>query len=136
MKAIITVDVPEHQIGQEVSAYFKDSMCVKGMCESETEVYAKHDEEVIKETVASIWGKPPYIEYIDNLIDKCMETLFDATLDKIRAEIEEQIERDFAFAKTEEVKVPVHYGTANGLQVAVRIIDKYKKENQESEEQG
>lgn len=49
------------------------------------------------------------------------------TLDKIQAEIEEQIERDFAFAKTEEVKVPVHYGTANGLQVAVRIINKYRK---------
>lgn len=58
MKAIITVDVPEHQIGQEVSVYFKDTMCIKGTCESETEVYAKHDEEVIKETVESIWGKP------------------------------------------------------------------------------
>lgn len=34
MKAIITVDVPEHQIGQEVSVYFKDSMCIKGVCES------------------------------------------------------------------------------------------------------
>lgn len=58
MKAIITVDVPEHQIGQEVSVYFKDTMCIKGTCESETEVYAKHDEEVIKETVESVWGKP------------------------------------------------------------------------------
>ena len=35
MKAIITVDVPEHQIGQEVSVYFKDTMCVRGTCESE-----------------------------------------------------------------------------------------------------
>lgn len=51
--------------------------------------------------------------------------------DKIRAEVEEQIERDFAFAKTEEVKVPVHYGTANGLQVAARIIDKYRKGDKE-----
>ena len=33
MKAIITVDVPEHQIGQEVSVYFKDTMCVKSVCE-------------------------------------------------------------------------------------------------------
>lgn len=54
-------------------------------------------------------------------------------LDKIRAEIEKQIERDFAFAKTEEVKVPVHYGTANGLQVAVRIIDKYRKEQTDAD---
>ena len=34
MKAIIMVDVPEHQIGQEVSVYFKDSMCVKSVCKS------------------------------------------------------------------------------------------------------
>jgi len=67
MKAIITVDVPEHQIGQEVSAYFKDTMCVKGVCEAEIDVLAKHDEEVIKETVASIWGKPPYTEMLDEI---------------------------------------------------------------------
>ena len=67
MKAIITVDVPEHQIGQEVSAYFKDTMCVKGKCEAEIDVLAKHDEEVIKETVASIWGKPPYTEMLDEI---------------------------------------------------------------------
>ena len=48
-------------------------------------------------------------------------------LDKIRAEIEEQIKRDYAFAKTEDVKIPVHCGTANGLQVAIKIIDKYKE---------
>jgi len=27
----------------------------------------KHDEEVIAETVESIWGKPPYIELLDKL---------------------------------------------------------------------
>jgi len=32
MKAVIEVDVPEYQIGQEVSVYFKDTMCVKGVC--------------------------------------------------------------------------------------------------------
>lgn len=32
MKAIIEVDVPEYQIGQEVSVYFKDTMCVKSVC--------------------------------------------------------------------------------------------------------
>lgn len=30
----------------------------------------KHDEEVIKETVESIWGKPPYIELLDRLRDE------------------------------------------------------------------
>lgn len=32
MKAVIEVDVPEYQIGQEVSVYFKDTMCVKSVC--------------------------------------------------------------------------------------------------------
>ena len=98
MKAIITVAVPEHQIGQEVSVYFKDTMCIKGTCESETEVYAKHDEEVIKETVASIWGKPPYTE----------------VLDKIRAEIEEHRN------KTE------HMDKYDLVGDCLDIIDKYK----------
>lgn len=31
MKAIIEVDVPEFQIGQEVSIYFKDTMMIKGI---------------------------------------------------------------------------------------------------------
>ena len=30
----------------------------------------KHDEEVIKETVESIWGKPPYIELLDKIRDE------------------------------------------------------------------
>ena len=33
MKAVIEVDVPEYQIGQEVSVYFKDTMCVKSVCQ-------------------------------------------------------------------------------------------------------
>lgn len=48
-------------------------------------------------------------------------------LDEIKAEIEKQIERDFDFAETETLKVPCHYGTANGLQVAVRIIESHKR---------
>ena len=30
-KAIIEIDVPEFQIGQEVSIYFKDTMMIKGI---------------------------------------------------------------------------------------------------------
>ena len=30
MKAVIRIDVPEYQIGQEVSIYFKDTMMIKG----------------------------------------------------------------------------------------------------------
>lgn len=50
-------------------------------------------------------------------------TLLSEVIEGIKAEIEKQIERDFAFAENENVKVPCHYGTANGLQVALRIID-------------
>ncbi len=31
MKAIIKLDVPDYQIGQEVSIYFKDTMMIKGV---------------------------------------------------------------------------------------------------------
>lgn len=44
-------------------------------------------------------------------------------LDDVKAEIEKQIESDFAFSKIESLNVPCHYGIANGLQNAIRIID-------------
>ena len=31
MKAIVRLDVPDYQIGQEVSIYFKDTMMIKGV---------------------------------------------------------------------------------------------------------
>lgn len=33
MKAIVRLDVPEFQTGQEVSVYFKDTMCKRGVIE-------------------------------------------------------------------------------------------------------
>ena len=35
MKVIIKLDVPDWQIGQEVSVYFPDTMWKKGICEAE-----------------------------------------------------------------------------------------------------
>ena len=35
MKAIIKLDVPEWQVGQEVTVYFKDTMMKRGICELE-----------------------------------------------------------------------------------------------------
>ena len=35
MKAVIHIDVPEWQIGQEVSIYFPDTMQKKAICESD-----------------------------------------------------------------------------------------------------
>lgn len=54
-------------------------------------------------------------------------------LDDVKAIMEKQIERDFAFAETETLKVPCHYGTANGLQVAVRILDNIGKAESEGD---
>lgn len=52
-------------------------------------------------------------------------------LDSVKAEIEKQIERDFAFAETETLKVPCHYGIANGLQNAIRFLDNIGKAESE-----
>lgn len=41
VKAVIRLDVPDWQIGQEVSVYFKDTMMKKGICEKESVDYAK-----------------------------------------------------------------------------------------------
>lgn len=39
MKAVIRLDVPDWQIGQEVKVYFPDTMCVRGTCEDEVNSY-------------------------------------------------------------------------------------------------
>lgn len=52
-------------------------------------------------------------------------------LDDIKAEMEKQIERDFAFAETETLKVPCHYGIANGYQNAIRLLDNIGKKESE-----
>lgn len=54
-----------------------------------------------------------------------------ALIDEVKAEIEKQIERDFAFAETETLKVPCHYGIANGLQNAIRFLENIGKESEE-----
>ena len=44
MKAIIRLDVPEWQIGQEASIYFPDTMVTFAKCEADNteEIYMKH----------------------------------------------------------------------------------------------
>ena len=54
-------------------------------------------------------------------------------LDDVKTEIEKQIERDFAFSETETLKVPCHYGIANGLQNAIRFLDNIGKAESEKE---
>jgi hypothetical protein len=55
MKAIITVDVPEHQIGQEVSVYFKDTMMVKGVCENIESTNATNGEVLLQVFPPSVY---------------------------------------------------------------------------------
>lgn len=68
----------------------------------------KHDEEVIAETVESIWGKPPYIDM----------------LDKIRAEITEYAIPDFEYHGCGGSQKIVE------LEDVLEIIDKYKAESE------
>ena len=38
INAIIKVQVPKWQIGEEVQVYFPDTMCIKGKCEIDTQI--------------------------------------------------------------------------------------------------
>lgn len=66
-------------------------------------------------------------EYLEGAVAKSIP------LDDVKAIMEKQIEGDFAFSETETFKVPCHYGTANGLQVAVRILENIGKTESEEE---
>jgi hypothetical protein len=86
----------------------------------------EHDEEIIKETVASIWGKPPYTD----------------VLDKIRAEIEQKIEQErfarsvFRGEEKDAVKVEQCTGSIFAYNNVIRLIDKYKAEVEPQESEG
>ena len=66
-----------------------------------------------------------------NPYDVCWQVKNGIPLDDVKAEIEKQIERDFAFSETETLKVPCHYGIANGLQNAIRFLDNIGKAESE-----
>ena len=71
-----------------------------------------HDEEIIKETVASIWGKPPYTEMLDS----------------IKADIERyQADCDLSCSDDSNCR------TCNNITFGTiyQIIDKYRKGDKE-----
>lgn len=68
----------------------------------------KHDEEVIKETVASVWGKPPYTE----------------VLDEIKAEIE-RYQADCNLSCSDDANCRICDKIT--FDTIYRIIDKYRK---------
>ena len=72
----------------------------------------KHDEKVIKDTVASIWGKPPYTE----------------VLDKITAEIKEKSGLIFKLNDYDLIPKSVLIIETNAV---LQIIDKYRKRDKE-----
>ena len=41
MKAVIKLDVPEFQIGEPVTVYFRDTMYKEGICEADETIYCK-----------------------------------------------------------------------------------------------
>ena len=47
MKVVIELDVPDWQIGQEVSVYFPDTMCKRGICQPKKEL----DDEIAKRCI-------------------------------------------------------------------------------------
>ena len=56
MKALIIVDVPDYQMGQEVSVYFKDTMCIKSICQEDSTI------KELKKIRAEILNEYPYAE--------------------------------------------------------------------------
>lgn len=54
MKAVIRLDVPEWQIGTEVSVYFKDTMMQRGICEKETKNIKLKQPEKCKDCISCL----------------------------------------------------------------------------------
>lgn len=52
MKAVIYLDVPNYQISQEVTVYFKDTMMKRGVCEAVEEQINAKDETSKEEEIA------------------------------------------------------------------------------------
>ena len=87
--AYIKVKVPKWQIGQEASVYFKDTMCVKGICkEMEVCKHSKGDSEMRDENridiflteVGKLWKENVpdwrFMQLICNLQSACGSDMF------------------------------------------------------------
>jgi len=76
----------------------------------------KHDEEVIKETVESIWGKPPYNEVLDKIqaeITDCLKALDEIEKSGLNIYLPNEIS-----------------GRRLTYQQCLEFIDKYRKEQE------
>lgn len=88
-------------------------------------------EEEYQEIIDDAKHSPRNLSNYEWLIAK--GTPLEEVFEDIKGEIEKQIKRDFLYAENEQHFVPCHYGTANGLQVAMRIIDSHISGKAESE---
>ena len=72
MKAVIRLDVPDWQIGQEVAVYFPDTMRKHGVCEKDEIIMCKD---------CKHWVKDPGSKYGECIIRQTMSTWFCAVGD-------------------------------------------------------
>lgn len=63
MKAIIQIDVPDYQIGQEVSIYFRDTMMIKGIVQEPKTGHCKDCKHFEYDSVAKVDGIPLIIAH-------------------------------------------------------------------------
>lgn len=73
MTAVIKLDIPDYQIGQEVSVYFKDTMCIKGVCQGDSTI--EELEKIKGRLEVAMWYNRRDKEYCLELIDKRISEL-------------------------------------------------------------
>lgn len=102
----LLIDIPEDAyVGIISSGYFSSEFnMIKALKESTP--LDKHDEEIIAETVESIWGKPPYTELLDRLT---------ADLESLRE-------------PTEPHLVDYRYHRNDMLDMVLGVIERYRNE--------
>lgn len=106
MKLIVDVDeeIYNHMKERYMYGYANTEIDKVGLAVSNGTPLDKHDEEIIAETVESIWGKPPYTELLDNLT---------ADLEALRE-------------PTEPHLVDYHYHRNDMLDMVLGVIERYK----------
>jgi len=79
----IVIDIDEN-VYKEIKKIVADGneMCFMQKLIANGTPLEKHDEEVIKETVESIWGKPPYNEVLDKIKTEIDNALSDGMIHK------------------------------------------------------
>ena len=76
MQAIIKLEVPEYQIGQEVTIYFKDTMKVNGICTEDNSTIKEFEQVKVEiRNKKDGYGKYPVCDNCIKIIDKHISKL-------------------------------------------------------------